>query len=61
MDMITLTMPKHSVKYLCMLCEEERARLARILASNFPSIASEASFDSLDGIESSIPSEIFDE
>ena len=55
MKTVTLTLPEHAVRYLSKMCERDRHDLAS--GPELPALVFEASFDSLDAIESAIPAE----
>jgi hypothetical protein len=57
MDMVTITLPVYAARYLVEMCKHERDRLSKV-TGNIPTwtIGAEASYDSLNAIESSIPS-----
>jgi hypothetical protein len=60
-DMVTLRLPRHAVRFLGQMCKLHRKGLATLLIDNMPSVQSEAAFDSLNCIESVIPDSIWKE
>lgn len=59
MDELTLTLPRHAVRFLAQVCKAQRLRMVKALIDGMPSLQSEAAFDSLDCLESALPDDIW--
>jgi len=58
MNEITIKLPEHAIRYLRRMCEVERRILSELMTTSFgPTMAIQASFDSLNAIESALPDE----
>jgi len=57
--MIELQLSEHAVRYLKEICKRDREFIASIMEMNagWPSIGTEASYDSLNEIESALPND----
>jgi hypothetical protein len=60
MDEVTITLPRYAARYLLAMCEREREYINCLMDSAYgqPTIQTEASHDSLNQIECSLPSDL---
>jgi hypothetical protein len=57
-DLITISLPAYAIRYLREMCKRDREYITAFADQiAFPSMGSEASYDSLNQIECSLPSE----
>lgn len=57
---MTIDLPDYAIRYLAMMCHHERKRLSKIRIAQY-GLQDEAAYDSLNQIESVIPTELWDD